>query len=149
MRIDNSLNSGRIFQPEQYEKLETENSVPSFAPCSWGNDTVSFSAEALAKANEQAASPEGEKMSATEEFQAYMTGKRSRAQGGGSIEEQIKKLEEQASQVSSKIAQVAGSKSMPEGVKDSQLQNLSAQLQDIMAQIDSLKKLGGGETAEA
>lgn len=119
----------------QTKKEEEESSLP----VSWGEDTVSFSPEAMAALKAVQTDDDGES-DAKDQFSEYMD--KATGKDGGSAsspEEHVAKLKEKLEKLSSEIAKVAADTSMPEETKNSRMQTLQGEMNQVVAQIAELE----------
>lgn len=145
---------------EEEKRKEKSLAQEQGAPASWGADRVSFSTEAIRAAQTasdersereksgqeksgqerngltSANSDSSDSLKAVEEFAAYMTSQRSRAQSSDP-ESQIRSLQSRLKQLENQLQQVVSSEGGDKG-KDVQIETLRNQISDVMNQIADL-----------
>ncbi len=134
-----------VSRTEEFKDKQQSDKKNSALPISWGNDSVSFSPEAMAAAataSESKNSQEnsGQDPSASEQFSTYMTEKRSRAKSDVDYEAQLKALQNKLKGLESQLVKVTENE-MPDAAKEGQISNLNAQINSVIKEIDRVSQL--------
>ena len=152
MFLDGILNTGYTSPASAtsaYKKQNEETSTP--LPRSWGSDTVSFSAEAVAARQAEAASNQEEKDDPTAAFSKYMREARGEESStAGDPAAQLEKLKERLKKLAEQKSQIATEEGTPEATKQSKMEALDAEMNQVISQIAELttqiaEMQGGGK----
>ncbi len=141
MRIGETLNTQDAhltflkYQKQQEEKLTA-------SPISWGEDKVSFSAEAQSKAQattENREDSDDEALNAADQFKSYLDKTKGKTTGGSDPEAQIKALQEKLVALQAQMSKTAADDTMPSEAKESKISSINAQINSILSQIAELQ----------
>ena len=131
---------------------DDEEQSSSGLPFTWGEDKVSFSAEALAQAEKSQSGTNGDDSGeqTKEAFQAFMDKAQGRTPSESSDEARLKTLEKELANLQSQLSQILSDDSMDDSARESKINAINAKITAIMEEISKLDpKSAGGEPTKA
>lgn len=146
------LQQQEVYAVNNRQAKDDKDSSSLGIPGTWGEDKVSFSAEALARAEKMQNGNGGENSSELqpeEFFQAFMDKTKGRTPSQASDEARLKTLEKELANLQNQLAQITADDSLNDSAKEAKVSAINTKITAIMEEISKLDPRSGNEDPSA